>query len=503
MRQGQRGHLAAGGRQRHLQAAGIEGFFVLRGVKHAHLHVSVLDVADVTVRRHGDGVLDATFGRLVHAQADGRNGCLCNGLVQLDAIGATLLLLVAAAHTVPAAGHGHGRFGVHHAKAILVVVVQAAPVGPALVVGVYLAGAAGQYQAHVTPGQAGVGLQHQGHHARHHRGGSGGAAEVGAVGVLQPGARGAQLRRGLLALLREIATGGAHQQVRARLAVRGALAQRVGGADAHRTHGGHARFVVGKIAERAAIARGKHIDGTPAVAPLAQPLGQQGLPGADAGVGVLEVAPVALAPAVVVDVVVLQVARQRIQHVGGGAGGQRVVAHQRGTRRHARQARAVEVACRNQPAHGRSVGLAGTAGQGQVIAVVVWTIVVAGPRHHVFHQVFVNHVQPVVHHGHAYAFTPAPAPDAVQVQILAGLRAGQRSVVVQVPLGGQQRVLAQNQRRRGGGLVEQRTFGRADRVARLHLAAQYPGGGAAQVLCQPVVPVAVTVGLEGVVHGRR
>ena len=159
---------------------------------------------------------------------------------------------------------------------------------------------------------------------------------------------------------------------------------------------------------------------------------------------------VAGAPAVVVDVVLVLVAHHGVQHVGTAAALQGVVAHQAGPRGHAAHADAVAVAGTDHAGHIRAVALPGVAGHGPgatALPAAVADVVVAGTLHHIGGEVVVGHFQAVVHHCHADAFTPGAqrVPDLGHVQILGGPHAavaGEAAGVLQVPLGGKERVIA-------------------------------------------------------------
>ena len=158
------------------------------------------------------------------------------------------------------------------------------------------------------------------------------------------------------------------------------------------------------------------------------------------------------APAVVVDVVAVDVAHQRIQRVFGQAVGQRIEAHQPGAGRHARDADAVAVARCNHAAHLGAVVVVFRAGHrvvgvsGNGLGILGQAPVVVAAGHHVGTQVLVRHFQGVVDDGNADAFTPHPlVPGALHAQVLAshhavGHEARQAAGVRQVPLAGQIRV---------------------------------------------------------------
>ena len=192
---------------------------------HRQVHVDVLDVLQVTVGRHRDRRGQPAGGSLVVVQVVGqfcqrlevllfgrtiihRGWCAVglllrnrrrfgNGLAHVHEEGAAFALFGAAAHALPAAGQSGGGLGIHYAEAVVVAVAQhivagdacqrAAQFAPATFGGIHLPRGTGQDQRHVTPGEPGVGLQHQCRHARNHRSSGRGSAEVFRVLVLHGG----------------------------------------------------------------------------------------------------------------------------------------------------------------------------------------------------------------------------------------------------------------------------------------------------------------------------
>ena len=359
------------------------------------------------------------------------------------------------------ARHAHGGLGIDHTEAIFVVVGQLVIGFPAGRLGIHPSGSAGQDDRHITPGEARVGLQHEGNHARDHRGGCRGAVEVVPVLVLQGGGRHA--RQGWLAIARVVTTGRTDQKVGARFAVDGPLARGIGCADGDGTQRRDAGVVAGEVVGLGTIAGSEHVDGASASAAVAQATRNRLLPGIIRWLGLDEVPPVVGPPAVVVDGVDAQPAGQGVQHVGIGAGGQRVVTHQTHARGHARAALAIEVACAHHAGHGGAVRAAGVAGQRVGIASAAGVIVVAGIGNDVGEQILVRHLHALVHHGHPHSLALAGlGPDVSHVQILSLDRTGRGAGIVQVPLSAPQRIGAVAAGRPRGFGIAQRTCGGAD-----------------------------------------
>ena len=144
--------------------------------------------------------------------------------------------------------------------------------------------------------------------------------------------------------------------------------------------------------------------------------------------------------------------------------------------RYTANAHAIVVACGNDAGHGRAMVLVLRARHGPRAAHgpvrQLGQIVVAAVGYHVLAQVFVRHLDAVVHHGNAYVFAPVPAVQRAQMQVFAGHRAGLAAVIVQVPLQMCQRIGAGQRGRCRFVFVAQRTFGRTQ---------QPDGGGLAGV----------------------
>ena len=330
---------------------------------------------------------------------------------------------------------------------------RAVVAAPAAGLGIHLSGGAGQDQRHITPGEFGVGLQHQRHHARDHRRGCRGAVEAVGVLVLQRGRGHVGQRRSPLnpQHFAQVGRWGTDCQVGAALAVWGAFAGGVGGTDGHDAPGTDCAIHRGVVAIEGTVAGGEGVDHAQSVTSLAQAVIQRAVEGGLVVRG-KEVPDVGGAPAVVVDVVAIDVAHQRIQRVFGQAVGQRIEAHQPGAWRHARDADAVAVARCNHATHLGAVvvvfraghRVVGVSGNGLGIRGQAPVVVAAG--HHVGTQVLVRHFQGIVDNGNADAFTPHPlVPGALHAQVLAchhavGREAGQAASVRQVPLVGLIRV---------------------------------------------------------------
>ena len=268
------------------------------------------------------------------------------------------------------------------------------------------------------------------------------------MGIVVPHRRGGHFR---LLVVRRIRRWGADRQVGAPLAVGCTLAHGVGGADvddAHRAHAAVQRRIVGLDGT---VAAGKDVDGTQAVAACLQPVAQRVVVARPVGFRRGQVSVVRGAPAVVVDMVPVQIARQGIQRVGHEVGGQDVEAHQLGAWCHARDAGAIAVAGGDQACHRGAVRVIVAARHGEALQAgnlaaagggqtehARFGAVVAAAGHDVGPQVFVRHFQPVVQHRHADAFTAQTCvPDRLHAQVLARLHAGesgQGAGILQVPL---------------------------------------------------------------------
>ena len=312
---------------------------------------------------------------------------------------------------------------------------QAAPSRRA---GIHLPGRVCQNQRYIPPGQAGVGLQHQRHHARHHRHGGRGAIEI--VAVALSGQQGGNACLPVFITRARIARGRTHRQVGAGLAVQRALAARIHGAYRHHAVVADVAVVHRIVAGLRAIAARKYIHGPLAAASLAQSAAQCRGQRPVSGRHMLEVARIQRPPAVAVDLVVCQSACQRIQQAHVRLVGQRVVGHQSGPGRHAHAAKTIVVPRGHDAGHRSAMIITGSDGQWQGVALSFGQIVVACARHHVGQQIVVQHVHPVVHHRQPDALAAELPVQLAQVQILAGHRVQRAAGIAQVPLLGAQRV---------------------------------------------------------------
>ena len=455
------------------------------GIGGGERHLDVLDMRDLAAFRHTDGggqtvgrrlvVVDPVVRldqrlperfRLALPDGIGRHGIgFRDRGVDPGRERTALFLRAAAAHALPVAAQLHGGIGIDDTETVVVVVAQrvvgarlplddrAVVAAPAAGLGIHLSGGTGQDQRHITPGELGVGLEHQRHHARDHRGGCRGAVEAVGVLVLQCG--GGHVGQGGGSLdsqcPAQVGRRGADRQVGAALTVRRTRAGGVGGADGHDAPGADRTIHRGVVAIEGAVAGGEGVDHAQSVTPLAQAVIQRAVEGGLVVRG-KEVPDVGGAPAVVVDVVAVDVAHQRIQRVFGQAVGQRIEAHQPGAGRHARDADAVAVARCNHAAHLGAVVVVFRAGHrvvgvpGNGLCILGQAPVVVASGHHVGTQVLVCHFQGVVDDGNADAFTPHPlVPGALHAQVLAshhavGREAGQAAGVRQIPLAGLIRV---------------------------------------------------------------
>ena len=384
-----------------------------------------------------------------------------NGLVDAHRTHHTFSLGAAAAHALPVTGQLHRIFGIRHAKAVAVAVVQRVPgaaggsdgaavILPLAVFFIHLAGRTGQNQRHVAPGQFRIGLQHQRYHARHHRGGRRGAVEGIGVEIqvgtfraflLVVGSDGGRGHAGQGGVFTGFGRGGAHRQVGAAFAVVGPFAGSIGG-----TYGNHPPFTYitvqeGIISLVGTVAAGKHVDAAQTAPSGAQPPFQR-IPVCRGIFIAKEVPPVLIAPAVAVDMVLVQIPDKGVQLVGFLFGHHGIQTHQAGMRGHAYHAHTVAVAGGNDAGHRGAVCFFARAGQriiGMAVGCAIGRLaVVVAAGHHVGPQVLVHQQQRVIDHRHAHAVPiDALIPRARHPQIFSALHAGvvrQAAGVLQVPL---------------------------------------------------------------------
>ena len=272
------------------------------------------------------------------------------------------------------------------------------------------------------------------------------------------------------------ACGGTDQQVWPHLTVVGAQPGGMRAARRHHAIQGHVAIVGAVVTQAVAIACREHINGTQPVAAFFQSCIDHAGQRHAAGQGVLVLAGVVTAPAVAVDVGVLHMALQRVQNVQIRSARHGIETAQLRPGRYTANAHAIVVACGNDAGHGRAMVLVLRARHGPRAAHgpvrQLGQIVVAAVGYHVLAQVFVRHLDAVVHHGNAYVFAPVPAVQRAQMQVFAGHRAGLAAVIVQVPLQMCQRIGAGQRGRCRFVFVAQRTFGRTQ---------QLDGGGLAGV----------------------